>query len=224
MKVTNLKKTYGQKVVLDIDELEFEEGKIYAIVGANGSGKSTLIRVMAGTVASDDKRKVDFGGITHCYMPQKNHAFKMSTEKNVLLGAKKDDAAKERAAALMKDLKIDGLAKAGAHKLSGGETAKMALCRTILSGAQMLLLDEPTAAMDVESTLLAEDIIRNYNREYGATIILITHSLSQAKRLSDFIVFMKDGKVMETGETAKVLASPEKSEIREFLEFFSSEV
>ncbi|MBR5991817.1 MAG: ABC transporter ATP-binding protein, partial [Clostridia bacterium] len=181
-----MKKTYGTKVALDIDELEFEDGKIYAIVGANGSGKSTLIRAMAGTIKTDDGRKADFGGKTHCYMPQKNHAFKMSTEKNVLLGAKGEDA-KGKASALMKELKIDSLAKAKAHRLSGGETAKMALCRTMLSGAQVLLLDEPTAAMDVESTLLAEDIIRRYNKDNGATIILITHSLSQAKRLADEI-------------------------------------
>ncbi|MBR5015423.1 MAG: ATP-binding cassette domain-containing protein [Clostridia bacterium] len=223
MKITNMKKTYGTKVALDIDELEFEDGKIYAIVGANGSGKSTLIRAMAGTIKTDDGRKADFGGKTHCYMPQKNHAFKMSTEKNVLLGAKGEDA-KTSASTLMKELKIDSLAKAKAHRLSGGETAKMALCRTILSGAQVLLLDEPTAAMDVESTLLAEDIIRRYNKDNGATIILITHSLSQAKRLADEIIFMKDGKILEKGETGKILSNPEKAETKEFLEFFSSEI
>ncbi len=223
MKINNLKKTYDRKVVLDIDELEFEEGKIYAIVGANGSGKSTLIRAMAGTITTDDRHRVSFGGKTHAYMPQRNHAFKMSTEKNVLLGSKKDDAAKERAASLMKELKIDGLAKAGAHKLSGGETAKMALCRTVLSDAQVLLLDEPTAAMDIESTLAAEEIIRRVNRESGATIIMITHSLSQARRLSDMLVFMKDGKVIETGETKKVLNAPEEAETKEFLEFFGSD-
>ena len=69
MKITNMKKTYGTKVALDIDELEFEDGKIYAIVGANGSGKSTLIRAMAGTIKTDDGRKADFGGKTHCYPP-----------------------------------------------------------------------------------------------------------------------------------------------------------
>nr|MCR4747008.1 tungsten ABC transporter ATP-binding protein [Clostridiales bacterium] len=102
-------------------------------------------------------------------------------------------------------------------------TAKMALCRTVLSDAQVLLLDEPTAAMDIESTLAAEEIIRRVNRESGATIIMITHSLSQARRLSDMLVFMKDGKVIETGETKKVLNAPDKTETKEFLEFFGSD-
>ena len=223
MKITNLKKTYDGKVVLNIDELEFEEGKIYAIVGANGSGKSTLVRAMAGTVMPDDRKKVSFDGMSYCYMPQKNHAFKMSTEKNVLIGAKNDAATRERARELMSELKIDTLAKEKAHRLSGGETAKMALCRTVLSDAQVLLLDEPTAAMDIESTLAAEEIIRRVNKEKGTTIIMITHSLSQARRLSDRIVLMKDGKVVETGETEKVLNAQEKEETKEFLEFFGSD-
>ena len=226
MRIENIKKTYGEKIVLDVEKFDFEKGKIYAIVGANGSGKSTLLRIMAKTLKADrgSKAVVDFEKSTHCYMPQKNYAFKMSTEKNVMLSVKRTAENKARAEDLMRELKIDHLAKSQAHKLSGGETARMALCRTILSGAEVLLFDEPTAAMDIESTLLAEDIIRRYNKENNATIIMVTHSINQARRLSDNVIFMKDGKIVESGTMNAVLDNPKCDETKEFLEFFSSEI
>lgn len=227
MRIENIRKEYEGKVVLDIETLEFEKGRIYVIVGANGSGKSTLLRILGGTLKTDkfkDKIVIDFDGQTHCFMPQKNYAFKMRTDKNIMLSGHKTEEKKAAAEELMKELKIDHLRREKAHKLSGGETARMALCRTILSGADVLLLDEPTAAMDIESTIIAEDVIRRYRDEKGATIIMVTHSINQARRLADVVVFMKDGKIVEQGEKLKVLDNPETSDMKEFLEFFSSEI
>ena len=227
MKIENIKKEYDGKVVLDIEALEFEKGRIYAIVGANGSGKSTLLRILAGTLKSDkteQKSVIDFEGQSHCFMPQKNYAFKMRMDKNVMLSVKKTDENKASAEALMRELKIDHLKAEKAHKLSGGETARMALCRTVLSGADVLLLDEPTAAMDIESTMIAEDIICRYRDKNDAIIIMVTHSINQARRLSDSVIFMKDGAVLEQGPKDDVLNHPKQAETKEFLEFFSSEI
>ena len=239
IKLTNLCKSYkaydgSMKSVLNIEELDLEKGKIYAIVGANGCGKSTLLKVLTEILPSDKK------GLTlkslqedFAYMPQKSYAFKMTTLKNVLLTAKSKgkngenrdkEKNKEKALDLLKRLKMDNLANQQASKLSGGEAARMSLCRIIMSGSNILLLDEPTAAMDIESTLLAEDLIKAYNGFNESTIILVTHSINQARRLSDYVIFMKDGEICEMGETDKVLGSPKKEETRQFLDFFGNEV
>lgn len=228
MKISNLNKSYGSKSVLDIEEFEFIPGKIYAVIGANGSGKSTFLKVLSGIIKSDTKgvalKSAVDKDIKLCYMPQKNYAFKTSTLKNVLLTSKNPKEDTPRAIELMKEMKIDHLAKQQASKLSGGETARMALCRMVMSGANIVLLDEPTAAMDIESTLMSEDLIRKYNKTNGATVIMVTHSVNQARRIADEVIFMKDGKIVESGSTSAVLSSPQLNATKEFLEFFSAEI
>lgn len=225
MKIRKLQKMYDSRVVLKIDEFDFEKGKIYAVVGANGCGKSTFLKLLSHTVKSDDKSsEIDFDNQLVCYMPQKNYAFKTSTLKNVLLGSKNAKADTPQAFKLMRDMKIDHLAKQQASRLSGGETARMALCRIILTAAPVILLDEPTAAMDIESTLLSENLIRNYREKTGATIIMVTHSINQAKRLADEVIFMESGHIAEHGPTNDVLCNPQEKKTKEFLEFFSAEI
>ena len=225
LKIQNMKKMYGAKTVLDIDSFEFEQGKIYAVIGSNGSGKSTLLKLISKNLKSDSKNTViDAGNQKICYMPQKNYAFKMSTLGNVLIPSKHKKADTARALELMKALKIDDLAKSPAKKLSGGETARMALCRTLLTGAPIILLDEPTAAMDIESTKLSEKLIQSCRDTQNATVILVTHSVSQARRIADVILFMKDGRIIEHGTPTEILDFSNQPETKEFLEFFSSEV
>ncbi len=226
MKILNLEKTYGEKTVLKIDEFTFAPNKIYAIIGTNGCGKSTFLKIISGTIKSDAGRKaiVDYEGEKMVFMPQKNHAFMMSVEKNILVASGKDRKKIEMAQSLMKSMKIDHLRKQPASKLSGGETARMALCRTLMSGATIVLLDEPTAAMDIESTLLSEKLISDYRDKNGATVVMVTHSVGQAKRIADEVIFMKDGTIIESGSADKVLYSPDNEETKKFLEFFSSEI
>lgn len=228
MKISNLNKSYSSKSVLNVEEFDFIPGKIYAVIGANGSGKSTFLKVLSGIIKSDTKGITLKSGVDKdiklCYMPQKNYAFKTSTLKNVLLTSKNPKEDTPRAIELMKEMKIDHLAKQQASKLSGGETARMALCRMVMSGASIVLLDEPTAAMDIESTLMSEDLIRKYNKTNGATVIMVTHSVNQARRIADEVIFMKDGKIVESGSTSTVLSSPQSNATKEFLEFFSAEI
>ena len=226
MKIFNLEKTYGEKTVLKINEFTFSPNKRYAISGTNGCGKSTFLKIISGTIKSDSGRKaiVDYEGEKMVFMPQKNHAFMMSVEKNILVASGKDRKKIEMAQSLMKSMKIDHLRKQPASKLSGGETARMAICRTLMSGATIVLLDEPTAAMDIESTLLSEKLISDYRDKNGATVVMVTHSIGQAKRIADEVIFMKDGAIIESGSADKVLYSPDNEETKKFLEFFSSEI
>ena len=140
----------------------------------------------------------------------------MSTEKNILTNG--NDPA--RADKLMKALNIDALARQSAKKLSGGETARMALCRILMRCYDLLILDEPTTAMDMESTLAAEKLIREACGEQGCAILLITHSISQARRIADRVLVLHQGKLVEQGECLQVLNTPKQEQTRRFLDFY----
>lgn len=160
MKISAFTKTYGGRTVLDMPETELEHGASYAVIGANGSGKSTLARILAG-VEKPDGGKTVISGITVGYMPQKSYAFRMTVMRNLLVGANDE----ERARYLMRKLGIEHLASEPAHKLSGGETARMALARLLMRDRQLLIVDEPTAAMDMESVTLAERLLAEYREK-----------------------------------------------------------
>lgn len=190
MKTNAIRKTYKGRLVLDMPSLGLEGGKVYSIVGANGSGKSTFAKILAGIVDSNEGEGAlaDVG-----YMAQKSYAFNMSLEKNILING--DD--KERCKKLMEVLNISHLACNKAKTLSGGETAKMALARIMMKDYKVLILDEPTAAMDRESVSLAEELIKEYCKQTQCVTILITHSLEQARRMSDEIIEIDYGKIIK---------------------------
>ena len=140
----------------------------------------------------------------------------MSVTKNILLG-NPDEA---RAKKLMESLQIAHLADKPANKLSGGETARMALARLMMKKFDLVLLDEPTAAMDMETTILAEKLITDYVKDTGCALIMVTHSLSQASRLADEILFFHKGTLLEAGPKEQLLTHPAAPETRQFLEFY----
>ena len=218
MKTTAFTKTYGKRRVLALPELELPPGQITAVVGANGSGKTTLARLLAGVEQADGTRAI-LSGVSVGYMPQKSFAFRMSTEKNILLAG----GSAERAAELMRALGIEGLARQSAKRLSGGETAKMALCRVLMGRYDLLILDEPTASMDMESTLAAERLIRGVCDGPGSALLLITHSIQQARRIADRLIVLHRGALVEQGDCRKLLAAPREEQTRRLLEFYGAQ-
>ena len=214
MKIEAFSKTYEGRRVLDFPGMELEKGKIYAVIGANGSGKSTFAKILAGVLPADKRGKHLQGKVG--YMPQKNYAFRMSTKANILLGGKNE----EQANALMDALQIRSLEKKRADKLSGGETARMALARLMMGVYDLVILDEPTAAMDMETTSLSEELIVDYVRQTGCALILVTHSLQQARRIANEICYFHKGKLLEAGPKKQVLEEPVREETKKFLEFY----
>ena len=215
MKTIAFSKTYNKRVVLNLPELELPKGQITAVIGPNGSGKSTFAKILAGIEYADDKRPL-LAGSSVGYLPQKSFPFRMSTEKNILQNG--NDRA--RAAELMKALDIGGLAGQNAKKLSGGETARMALARLLMGQYDLLILDEPTSAMDMESTLASERLIADYCHKTGCAVLLITHSIQQARRMARQLAFLHQGKLIEQGETDVVLSKPSQAETKQFLDFY----
>ena len=213
MKIPAFSKTYEGRIVLDFPGMDVAPGTITAVIGANGSGKSTFAKILAGTLLPD-RRVRRSEGIG--YMPQKNYAFRMSVQKNLLLNG--DDV--KRANWLMDQLQLGHLSMKRADKLSGGETARMALARLMMKHYELVLLDEPTAAMDMETTLLSEALIRQYVENSGCALILVTHSLQQARRLADQVWYFHKGKLLEAGIAEAVLEQPNEPQTRQFLEFY----
>lgn len=214
MKISPFSKTYDGRTVLDFPGMELHPGKIYAIIGANGSGKSTFAKILAGILPADSKGKQVDSSIG--YMPQKNYAFRMTTKANILLNGKEE----ARANKLMDDIQIRHLENKRADKLSGGETARMALVRLMMRSYDLVILDEPTAAMDMETTLLSEKLIVEFVRETGCALVLVTHSLQQARRIADEVLYFHKGKLLESGAKEQVLYAPEMKETRQFLDFY----
>ena len=215
MKISAFSKTYEGRTVLDFPGLELEPGKIYAVIGANGSGKSTFAKILAGVLPADRRGKWLDGGSVG-YMPQKNYAFRMSTKANILLNGSDE----KRADKLMKAIQIHHLASKRADRLSGGETARMALVRLMMKSYDLVILDEPTAAMDMETTILSENLIADYVRETGCAMILVTHSLQQARRIAHQVLYFHKGKLLEYGPKEQVLYEPQMTETKGFLEFY----
>lgn len=207
--VTKILDKGEQIFTLNMPEMTFKEGAIYALIGANGSGKSTYGKYLL------QQLKPQAG-----YMAQKSYAFNMSVEKNIMVNSANSIEDRQKCAYLMEKLKLTSIAKRNAKAVSGGENARMALARIMMKDYRLLVLDEPTAAMDQESTLASEQLIKEYCRNHSCSIVLITHSLAQAKRLADEVIFMDNGRPVEMGSSEELLDNPKKEETKRYIEFY----
>ncbi|OUN05910.1 hypothetical protein B5G43_10815 [Flavonifractor sp. An92] len=214
MKLPALSKTYAGRKVLDLPELTLTDGAVHAVIGANGCGKSTFARILAGVIPADAGKLPPLGA---GYMPQRSYPFHMK----VLRSLRLTGAGREAARAQLEAFGLIHLEKQSAGRLSGGETARLALARLLLRDYPLLILDEPTAAMDVTATLLAEERILEYRSRTGCTVVLVTHSLTQARRMADEVLFLREGRLEERGSAREVLSHPRSPETRAFLDFYT---
>lgn len=199
----------AKSFTLSIPEMSFKEGVIYALIGANGSGKSTYGKLLLQELKSQAG-----------YMAQKSYAFNMSVENNIMVNSANSIEDRQKCAYLMDKLKLAAIANRNAKAVSGGENARMALARIMMKDYRLLILDEPTAAMDQESTLASEHLIKEYCQKHKCSIILITHSLAQAKRLADEVIFIDNGRLIEMGPSEMLLGNPKKEETKRYIEFY----
>lgn len=216
--VNNLVKNYRNRIVLNVDDLTLEKGKIYAILGLNGSGKTTLIECIAGLI-DYDQGDIQYQGykdvsaarrdISIC--TQKPYLFNKTVYKNIISGLEfrktSKEIIKEKSDRYLKYFSIKTLMDKNARELSVGEGAKTALLRTAVPETAVTFLDEPTASMDIESTLQAEELIRAMNKG-NRTVVIVTHDIFQAKRLANEVIFMDKGEVMEKGSAIQVFNNP----------------
>lgn len=226
----DLCKQYGDRTVLSVDDLVLESGRTYALVGPNGSGKSTLCKVLSGVIDQTSGYVDVEGGASReslvvGYMPQKSYVFGFSVLKNVSMaldgsGLARDDV-QQRVQRALEEVGMAEMADARGSGLSGGEAQRVALARMLVRDLDVLLLDEPTASMDIAGTLLVEEALVRYRERTGCLLVAATHAPSQAHRIADQAIMLSAGRVVEFGPTARVLSSPESEEGRSFLSYWA---
>lgn len=226
----NISKFYENRCVLNIPDYTFETGKSYAILGENGSGKSTLLRVLmkvispeCGTIDSDIDESIG-------YLPQFPYIFNMSVRKNVKLALintnksfftsflKNKDIDKiidEK----LKSVNLSDLSEANAQTLSGGEKQRLAIARVIAKPHNVVILDEPTSATDIAGIDLIENAISEYVKKNNSTLIFSTHSPAQAIRLSNEVIFLNKGRIIDKGNSKDVLINSKNEYIKKFLSY-----
>lgn len=215
MRVENLEKYYDDRLALEIPHLEFEEGKIYALVGPNGAGKTTLIRLLnLLEQPTEGKLYLDGAEINGgspnilnarrqmTYVMQNPVLFRTSVYRNVAYGLSVRSIGKEAkhdaVLAALDMVGLSGFEHRRARRLSAGEAQRVALARALVLKPRILFLDEPTANVDRRNVQVFESLIRKANNEQGMTIVFTTHDLSQAYRLTDRVISLLDGRLIES--------------------------
>ena len=220
-----LQKSYDGRKVLDINKGIIKSGSRTAIIGPNGAGKSTLLKILAGlevpdsgTVFYDNVSKFPQNDITMVF--QKPYLISTTVEKNIAYPMKlrgfSDDEIEKRITELTEELGLADLRKQKTWKLSGGETQKVALARALSFKPKLLLLDEPTANIDPYSSSEIEKMLIKASAH--TTIVLITHNLAQAKRVSNEAIMMHEGKSLEYGPCKEILFNPKTQKAKQFIQ------
>ncbi|MBU5438919.1 phosphate ABC transporter ATP-binding protein [Tissierella sp. MSJ-40] len=240
LKIKDLSVGYGDKKILKDLSINIKKNKITSIIGPSGCGKSTFLTTLnlmieenggnfTGEILFEDKnilsyRKDDIRkkiGIVF----QKPAPFPFSIYKNLTYAPRyygiKDK--KELDSIVDKTLKMAGLfhethedLNMSAMKLSGGQQQRLCIARALTVDPEILLLDEPCSALDIKNTANIEEMLLNFSKDY--TIIIVTHNLSQAKRISDYTAFMLDGELVEFGETKEMFNNPKDKRTKEYIE------
>ena len=193
LKITDLEKRFSQEFSLKIPKLTIEKGERVALIGANGSGKSTLLRLIAKTL-TPDRGSIEISQDTKVgYSPQSPFVFRSTVEGNIRLCA--DSACDMNA--LLDRFELTELRNKKANSLSGGEKQRMCLARILSGGFDLLLLDEPLSAADIETGEMLEWILTEECEKKRTTLIMSTHLPSQAFRTATRVLIMNNGEIAE---------------------------
>ncbi len=224
LQVQDIRFRYKKNGNYIIDGISFDagEGDVTAIIGANGVGKSTLVRSLLGllhsegTVLMGGKNRNEYtrNQITRHigYLTQENAFLSSLTVFEVVmlgqmnsLGFRVQNTEVERVWDVLTTLRISHLAKNRFFELSGGQRRIVGIAQTIVRDPDILILDEPTANLDMQNQLEVLELIRSYTKEKKLTTLVILHDLNMACRYSDRLILLKDGRVYASGPPAQVI-------------------
>jgi tungstate transport system ATP-binding protein len=209
-RLQSIRKCYGSNVALDIEELTIAEGRLYTLTGANGAGKSTLLSILAflspptsGEIFYAGERVDRNHGPVEEYrrkvtlLHQSPYLFGGSVDDNVAFGLKvRDIRGEERRRRIDEALDVVGLRgfrDRKARELSGGEAQRVAMARALALKPEVLLLDEPLANIDRETTGLFETVIASLPAQ-GTTVVMTTHDPDHPGRLNGESIFLEGGR------------------------------
>ena len=236
----NVSKTYETKdgtvhALQDVN-LTINKGDIFGIIGMSGAGKSTLVRCLnflerptSGTVEiegrdllamSEKELRMERRGIAMIFQH-----FNLLMQKNVIdnvcfplkiAGVSKADARK-RATELLEIVGLSDKAKAYPVQLSGGQKQRVAIARALASNPKILLCDEATSALDPQTTSSILELLKKINRQFGITIVIITHQMSVVREICTHVAIMYEGEVVEKGLVADIFANPQSEVAKELI-------
>lgn len=235
LRVTGLKKHYGDRVVIDGVDLEVFPGQIVALIGASGSGKSTLLKcvnlieeISDGQIFLDEA-EISAPGVNEDEIRAKiglvfqsfNLFSHLSIMDNITLalrhvkGMSKDEAT-EVAQRWLDRIGLGDRGDSFPDKVSGGQQQRSAIARAVAMDPKVLLLDEVTSALDPELVGEVLDLIRDLKKT-GTTILMATHELAFAREVADWVIFLEQGKIYEANEAKEFFANPQQERTKAFL-------
>lgn len=244
VKITDLNVWYGDNHVLKDINLEIPRNCIYAFIGPSGCGKTTLLRSINRLNDFVDGFRLDgrieAGGIDvyakkdRAYAEQlrrqigmvfqHTNPLPMSILDNMLLPVREHFRASEQDMAALAESKlkmanlyteVSGRLRQSAMKLSGGQQQRMCIARALMLEPGLLLMDEPCSALDPISTFKIEELLLKLKEQY--TIVIVTHNMEQAPRISDYTAFFYQGEIVESGETVNLFINPREEKTKNYL-------
>ena len=221
-------------VALDDASFRFEEGELVALLGPSGCGKTTLLRIIGGLIAKTagsvaiDGREVtkpmgDYGFVfqTPSLMPWRNVLDNVLFPMEIL--RKNDAAARRHAHELLELVGLSGFLSARPHQLSGGMQQRVALCRALVHRPRLLLMDEPFGALDELTRMDMNDLLLRIRHETKASVLFVTHSISEAVYLSDKVVVFSKRPARVVKEITIPLSYPRSQKVRFTTAFTTAE-
>ena len=232
--IQGVRHRYGERTVLQLDELAVHPGEVLALVGPSGAGKSTLLRLLAFLEAPTSgalhyQQQLVRPGVwpdlaarrrvTMVFQrPQllrrsvfANVAYALELREGKVAG---DDP---RIGSILFRLGLGDLVVKPAQTLSGGELQRVALARALVFQPSVLLLDEPTANLDPGNIARIEAMVLAARQDWGTTVIIVTHNIFQARRLADRVALLLDGRLIEVDDKEKMFTAPDRPETAAFM-------
>ncbi|KXG81393.1 ABC transporter ATP-binding protein [Pseudomonas mosselii] len=220
--VQKLQKSYAGSPVFENIDCQIERGEFVTLLGPSGCGKSTLLRCIAGLTPVDSGRILLDGQDIVPLSPQKrgigmvfqSYALfpNMTVEQNVAFGLRmqkvKADESQARVREVLDLVELGSFAGRYPHQLSGGQCQRVALARSLVTRPRLLLLDEPLSALDARIRKHLREQIRAIQRELGLTTIFVTHDQEEALTMSDRIVLMNQGRIVQSGDAETLYTAP----------------
>ena len=239
IEVINLKKQFGNNLILDDINFTINKGEAVSLIGPSGSGKSTILRCIAdletltgGKIlieghnlqdkGIDRKIKKELLLKTGMIFQNFNLFPHMTVKDNIVitLSIVKKTAVKKAEEIAEKVLETVGLADKKdnfPNELSGGQKQRVAIARGLALEPDILLFDEPTSALDPELVKEVLDIIRKLKKERKMTMLIVSHEMKFVREISDEVIVMENGKILEKGSVEKIFENPETQRVKEFL-------
>lgn len=222
LSVTQLNKSYGPTTIFQEINFTASEGEFVTLLGPSGCGKSTLLRCLAGLTSVDSGQILLQGQDIVPLTPQKrsigmvfqSYALfpNMTVERNVAFGLKMQKLPatdiQRRVGEVLELVELNDYAKRYPHQLSGGQCQRVALARSLVTQPRLLLLDEPLSALDARIRRHLRDQIRRIQKELNLTTLFVTHDQEEALTLSDRIVLMNKGKIVQNGNAESLYTQP----------------